>query len=139
MVDHITKASLKFGLEEWDQQPWQKRGGGWTKSGRLLLFEIYVADKSSSMHLYIGPGEDSARRAVFEAFTAGNKPRLKGGRPKLTTTYTTVYSVKWKGAEAMGDLTDEELAKTIDAQWAAFIDKDLPKIREVASGIHGGG
>ena len=42
------------------------RGNGWTKSGRMLLFEIKYRERV--LALVLGPGPDPTRRRIYELF-----------------------------------------------------------------------
>lgn len=132
--DRMTKVYLDFAVDKWDRFQWQHAGTGWTKSGRVLLFEIYVGERSSSIHLIIGPGPPEIREQIFKTFVP-EKPRLKNGRTSMTSTYTQVYRHKWPGADRIEDLTDDELADVIKKRWDAFLEKDFLAAREIASEI----
>jgi hypothetical protein len=134
--DTMGKSYMHFALREWDEQSWQHLGKGWTRSGRLLLFEFQnYSEKSRSLVLYIGPGDDDARSVLFEAFCEPT-PRFKGAVSEITKAYTRVYTKKWPAISSAVDMDDEELQVALEKPWREFVQKDLPRIREIAAGIN---
>jgi hypothetical protein len=57
--------------------PQLKTGIGWTKSGRLLLFEIANGTDYLKLRLTIGPGQQNIREALFNM--ARENPALYRG------------------------------------------------------------
>ena len=54
-LDDGGKTLIRFAVKRWDV-PNLRSGQGWTKSGRLLLFEFRNDEDSLGLKLYLGPG-----------------------------------------------------------------------------------
>lgn len=134
VLDTVAKTYIRFALREWDEKPWQRTGRGWTRSHRLMLFELQNADPSIALVLYVGPGDDAARRAVYEAFCQP-EARLRGAAKALSKAFTRVYSKKWLPVTKAEEMSDDELYEELQKRWGRFLENDLPKIREVAADI----
>jgi hypothetical protein len=102
-------------------------GSGWTRSGRMLLFEFINTQNSLNLGLYIGPGDDFKRSQVFKAAQTLGKPFTPGSTmyPKWNTLY--------KRAILEADdyrLPTEDLLAKVESGWNMFVREDLPLIIE---------
>lgn len=127
--DHSSKSSISFGLVEWDQVTELKTSSGWTRSGRILLFEFTNRDNSLSLKLIIGPGPSDIREKLYEL--ADNNRRLFERCSKsLYPKWTTIYSVNFLRTDDYESASIDDLTPKIDAAWQRFLDTDLPRIRD---------
>lgn len=65
------------------------RGSGWTKSGRMVLFEFLNTQNSLQVGLYLGPGDDSKRSQIFTAAQKLGNPFNTG--PTLYAKWNCLY------------------------------------------------
>ena len=80
-LDYGNKSKIKFGVLSWDT-PALLTSEGWTRSKRILLFEIWNYPGSLDLKLFVGPGLNSTRQRLFEMVRAslasfGGRHRLR--------------------------------------------------------------
>lgn len=91
VMDHCTKSYIRFTDERWDKIPAQTSGDGqWTKTGRVLLFEVINASEEIAIKLLIGPGDDEFRNSIFSAVEQNSK-MFKGRSKTLYPKWTQLY------------------------------------------------
>jgi len=96
-LDHCTKSAIRFFHEEWDRDPREKLGNGWTPTKRVVLFELSNAPDSLKFKLIIGPVEKADiaaiefRRAIFTC-SQSHREDFPGGMPTLYPQWTTILS-----------------------------------------------
>ncbi|MBI5066936.1 MAG: PD-(D/E)XK nuclease family protein [Deltaproteobacteria bacterium] len=90
-LDFCSKAFVRFFHRSWDQDQRLKTGTAWTRSGRLLLFELQNKPDSVRLKLIIGPGDPAVRERLFD-FAKTHKDPFKGIPSKLYPMFTQVYS-----------------------------------------------
>ncbi len=73
-LDHCSKSYIRFSPKAW-QTPVLLQGKGWTRSGRILLFEFGNYTDRLSLNLIIGPGPEEIRQRLF-AIAHENRPPL---------------------------------------------------------------
>jgi hypothetical protein len=97
VLDHCTKSRVRFSAKDWDRDPRQMRGQGWTPTRRVLVFEFYNDPDSLRFKLVIGPvsRDDEVgiafRQAVFDLSQA-HRGDFPGGQPALYPRFTTILS-----------------------------------------------
>jgi len=64
VADYSSKQYVRFGVKTWEP-PVLPLGQGWTRSGRMLLFEFQNYPDSLKLKLIIGPGPDEVRKNSF--------------------------------------------------------------------------
>lgn len=129
VIDRKGKSVINFLPHEWDNVPAFKAGGGWTQSGRMLLFEFSNTPKILRLILYIGPGPDETRKRLLETAIDTKlpfNPRSQGLRSKWNSIYTSVFLTEKDYEE---DASVEDREKKIVSQWQKFLLNDLPKIK----------
>jgi hypothetical protein len=96
-LDHFTKSRVRFFHEDWDTDPRETLGSGWTPTKRVALFELSNDPESLKLRLLIGPVEkddDPAiefRDAVF-ACSQSHRQAFPGGMTTLYPRWTTILS-----------------------------------------------
>lgn len=89
--DRVIKNYINFTTKDIDRIL-PNTGSGWTKSGRILLFEILNKDNRVSLELIIGPSnEESIRNRIFD-IAIKNPNIFKNSRKKLSPKWTKIYS-----------------------------------------------
>jgi len=84
-------------FQEWDRDPREKLGNGWTPTKRVALFELSNAPDSLKLKLIIGPVEKSDssaiefRKAIFSCSQSHRKD-FPGGMTTLYPQWTTILS-----------------------------------------------
>lgn len=132
LLDHCSKSYVRFAPAEWDV-PALKSGGGWTSSGRILLFEFNNSPDSLKLRLYIGPGPVEVRQKLFDMARA-NQPLFRLTSQSLYQKWNSVYDRSFLRPKDFEDPNIEQLDKQIRKHWAEFTGNDLPKITEVVRG-----
>ncbi len=132
--DHTSKGYLRFAVAEWDTIPTLLAGQGWTRSGRILLFEFQNSPDQLSLRLIIGPGPDEVRQTAFQ--TTQQHPQVfRKGSKRLYTKWTTVYVRRFL---TKGDYEDADfgaLAEKVEKEWSRFLNQDLPAIRNAIADV----
>jgi hypothetical protein len=112
--------------------PFFQGGSGWTKTGRMLLFEFVNSQNSLQLGLYIGPGDDAKRTEVFNVAQKLGKPFTPG---------STMYA-KWNMLykRTILELDDyklpmEDLLAKVQSEWRSFLAEDLPVITQKLSAV----
>jgi hypothetical protein len=130
ILDHRSKAYIRFAPKEWDDLEIQKTGEGWTRTHRVLLYEFQNYQDSLVLKLVIGPGDSVAREKVFE-MVQQNKRLFKGGLNKLYDKWSQVYKYDFIKRKEYEDITDSEIYSKIEEHWKRFIDDDLKNITDL--------
>lgn len=128
--DVCTKSYVRFVPTAWDPIPALKTSSGWTRTGRILLFEFVNRPDSLKLVLQLGPGPAPIRRLLHEH--ALRQPKLYSGTSKTLGrkwtqlgTRRRVLSKRDYDSLEFSDLTDK-----IDAWWARFMDGLFQEIRD---------
>jgi len=135
VLDHCSKAYIRFAPKEWDDLEIQKTGDGWTRTHRVLLYEMQNYQDSLVLKLVIGPGDSVARKKVFE-MVQQNKKVFRGGLNKLYDKWSQIYKYDFIKKKEYEDITDSEIFAKIEEHWAKFVIEDLNKITELISNIN---
>lgn len=131
--DHTSKGYIRFALAEWDGIPVLQLGKGWTRSGRMLMFEIQNTPDSITLRLVIGPGPDEVRKVIYH--TTEEFPQVfRGGSKRLYTKWTTVHVHRLVTRRDFEDADYENLTEKVRKSWDIFVKRDLPAIQEAISG-----
>ncbi len=125
-LDHCSKGYIRFCLKTWDVS-FLMTGKGWTRSGRILLFEFTNATDSLKLKLLIGPGPDETRQRLFDM--ARNKPSPFSATSKsLNVKWNTIFVRSFLASKSYEDTGIDELATEIRKHWVKFVENDLPSI-----------
>ena len=124
IVEAAGKTIIRFTTKNIDSLI-EKRGEGWSKSKRSLLFEFDIYDYRLVLNLYVGPGEKEYRDKLLQFFK-DNKDLFKlAGRKNIGTKWHAVYQKKFLKKNDYIDATIEDLKTIIDPKWKEFYEKDL--------------
>ena len=130
LKDNCSKAHIRFLSKDWDV-PNLKKGKGWVRSNRMLLFGYYNGPEKIVLRLHIGPGDDETRKKLYEMASA-NKPVFKASG-SLTRKWKCIYTRTFVTKNELQDNEYEAIIEKITKQWQKFLD-DLPAIRNVVKG-----
>ena len=86
ILDHCSKAYLRFTPANWDQCSDQLSGSGWTRSKRVLMYEFQNLSSGLVLKLLIGPGIDDFRNLIWDTVQK-NKSSFPGSMftlPRMT-------------------------------------------------------
>ncbi len=128
-LDHCSKSYIRFVPTAWDV-PKLKTGQGWTRSGRILLFEFTNAPETLKLNLYIGPGPDHIRQRLFE-MALGHSSIFRVASKALNQKWNAIYGKAFLTAKDYDDQDADQLAEQIGKHWTRFLDSDLPAISDV--------
>jgi hypothetical protein len=129
MLDHVSKSNIDFLPRRWDI-PKLREGQGWTRSGRMLLFQFYNLDNSLKLYLVLGPGPDVTRSQVFD-WIGKHEPPFKRSFRVLGKLWSSVYSRTILTKTAYEEKDSEGLKEEILHRWNEFLEHDLPKMDAV--------
>jgi len=124
VLDHSSKQYVRFALKDWDI-PMLKAGQGWTRSGRMLLFEFQNLPESLRLKLIIGPGPRETREKLLQ-IALQNQPPFKPLAKVLNRLYNEIYAHNFLSAKAYSEATEKELEDKIREYWKHFLETDLP-------------
>lgn len=105
--------------------PFFRGGSGWTRSGRMLLFEFVNTQSSLQLGLYLGPGDDSKRSKIFKAAQKLGEPFAPGST--MYAKWNALYKRSILEAEDYKQSTEDLLAQ-VESSWRSFVNDDLPLV-----------
>jgi len=136
ILDTASKQLVRFGHAGWEGLP---TGAGWTRSGRMVLFQFDSYPDRLTLGLWVGPGPAEVRQRLIEQAKAHQPPYLVPKRVTETQRHKSIYSRRFLKAEDYVDTTLDQIEERIRTQWAQFVEKDLPAlvapIREASSSL----
>ena len=129
IIDAASKSRIRFLPVSWDRSELNV-GQGFTKTGRLLLFEFWNNPNWLGFGLTLGPGVENVRRQIYEAATKAGSPFTLG--PKgLSTKFVYLFSKEILPTAHYDDLDFEKVQSRVQEAWSTFKSNELPRIREV--------
>jgi hypothetical protein len=133
--DISSKTYIRFALKSWET-PKLKLGQGWTKSGRILLFEFDNREHSLKLKLQLGPGPQEIREKIFQ-FACENQPHFKPQSKVLGKQWNEIYGKNFLTARHLETFDEEEIQSKIREQWEDFLHVDMPVLSKMILGIKG--
>ena len=124
--DHCSKSYIRFIPKTLDFFP--KQGEGWTKSKRILLFEIKNYDKAVDLVLLIGPGESLIRQSIYDL--AKTNTVFNKTSAKLTKKWASIYKVKLSSISSLDGKSKEEIKEILCSQLNKFLNNDFNLLEE---------
>jgi len=106
-----------------------KKGEGWTKTKRILLFELNNNPNGVDLHLIIGPGPQEIREKLY-AIAKGNLSLFNKSKRNLYKYWFTLYKKTLLRSKEYEDKEVEEVRKVLEEKWTDFKTSDLPKIED---------
>ncbi len=127
ILDDSSKSYIRFIPKSLDFIP--KKGEGWTKSKRILLFEFQNYKEGLSLHLIIGPGSKEIREKIYNKVKGKGSLFNKSNR-KLTPQWFTIYKKTILKPKDYEDKDPEEIKKILEEKFEKFKKSDLPQIEK---------
>jgi hypothetical protein len=127
LLDHCSKAYIRFFSREWDAIPDLKRGDGWTPRKRVLLFEFRNFD-TLKLHLLIGPtaqGDAEVRQKLFQLSRA-RPEAFRGASRTLYSKWSTMWVHSFLSAKDRESLDEEAQNQKVQREWQGFLANELP-------------
>jgi hypothetical protein len=126
-LDHCSKSYIRFAPREWDV-PRLMEGSGWTKTGRILVFEFTNVPNRLHLRLHIGPGPNGTRTQLFQMAQSHSVFRL--GSKSLNQKWNSIYDKPFLTPKDFEDASNERLGAEVAKHWKKFTETDLPAILE---------
>lgn len=127
ILDNCSKAYIRFIPKDLDFIP--KKGEGWTKTKRILLFEFKNLKTGVKLHLYIGPGEQNIKEKLHNI--AKENPRLFNKlKQKLDKVWSEIYRRKILESSKYEDMEIDEIKEILKNKLEKFKSSDLKKIED---------
>ena len=126
-IDRCGKSYLDFTTTTLDFIP--KVGAGWTRSGRLLLFELQNVGGQVRFALTLGPGEQPIRDRLHETIQAHPKVFNRATRP-LSQQYWTCHIECWITPKQYEELDLDALREECRRRLDHFVTDHLPAIEQ---------
>jgi hypothetical protein len=124
ILDTASKQIVRFGPVAWEGLP---RGKGWTRSGRLVLFEFANYPDRLGLVLWIGPGPAEARQRLIDIAAAHQPPfRVAKRGARENQKWKSIFSRRFLTSADYEDATLDEIEALIRARWEEFVERDLP-------------
>jgi len=125
ILDDSSKSYIRFIPKNLDFI--QKKGDGWTRTNRILLFELNNNSNGVDLYLIIGPGPQDIREKLY-AIAKRNLSLFNKSKRNLTKQWFTIYKKSILRPKEYEDKEAEEIRKLIEEKLTKFKSLDLPKI-----------
>lgn len=127
-LDGSNKTYIRFTTETLDIFP--PLAEGWTKSGRMVLFEFENANGRIALKLVLGPAPAHLRQIVHER-AQERKDVLKRAHYKVYPKWWTFHGRPWLRPKPYAERTIEELSEQFAQMLNDFVDNELPELEAV--------
>ena len=108
----------------------KRKGEGWTKSNRFILYEFLIYSERLVLRLYIGPGEKAYRDKLLQFCIINKEIFGLADRKSIGVKWHTVYQKEFLKKKDYVDANIEDLKEIINSTWKEFCEKDLKRIDE---------
>jgi hypothetical protein len=122
--DHCSKSYVRFLPKQLDFFP--KEGDGWTKTKRMLLFEIQNYDKAVDLFFIIGPGTSEVRQRIYDHVK--DLDLFNKTWAKLPNKWASIYKLRLSTISKLEGKSKDEIKEVLQAQLDKFFSGDYPKI-----------
>lgn len=128
ILDRSSKSRLRFLPRDWDSQT-LKVAQDWTRTGRVLLMELWNDPGRLQLRLQLGPSiDEETRRRVYDTARV-NQPPFVVTSP-LTRRWTTLFNRSLPIAKVDEEFDPEELEGQIHQHLHAFMLNEVPLMTE---------
>ena len=132
-LDVSNKTFIRFVPVSWDR-PELQVAQGYTKTGRLLLFEFFNSSQwnpnSLGLKLTLGPGDENVRRKIYEAAAKAGSP-FQPDPKGLAGKWVKLFWKEILHPDPYDDLDFEGIQSRVQEEWSAFKSNELPLINNV--------
>jgi len=104
--------------------------GNWTKTKRILLWEIQNRDNKVKMKLIIGPGPSQIRNKLFN-IAQDHENVFKGRLKYLTDSYTQIYNTELLPKNFHEKMDIHQMKETLSKKLEKFFLEDYKKITDI--------
>lgn len=133
-LDQCSKAYVRFWPAALDSLP--KAGEGWTRSGRLLLFEIDLSASDVRLKAILGPGSQALRERIHEWIRNHDTP-FNRASSRLYPQWWSFHSESWLNQARFESLDVDDLKKRIGDRFNDFVAKELPGMQLALEQLRG--
>jgi len=124
IIDGSSKSRIRFLPVSWDRSELHV-AQGFTKTGRLLLFEFWNNPNWLGFGLTLGPGDQDVRRQIYEAARKMGSPFTLP--PKgLSGKWVNLFGKEILPTADYDDLDFERIQSRVQEAWSAFKSNELP-------------
>ncbi len=123
--DQSSKTYIRFSTPVLDRFP--RIADGWTKSGRLILFEFENSRDEIALKLVLGPGPDDVRARIRDGIVAQAKVFNRAGR-RFGTQWWSFHRMAWLPRKSYLEKPIDEMEAELAAKLATFVEQDLPSL-----------
>ena len=128
IMDTCGKTRVKFTTDVIESYV-DKISEGWTKSKRMVLFEITLYENRLPLGLYIGPGDNAYRNKLYEFFLK-NKSFFKHADRTLGAKWHCVYQKELIKVKNVDEVDLEEMKIKVGKRIDEFVKTELQTIHE---------
>lgn len=131
-VVRYTKSYVNFVPQAWRAKPEFNAGVGWGDSRSTMTFEFRNGPDHLSLHLVIGPvqqTDEHVREAIF-AYADSHRNEFTGCRSNLTPNWATIYKLPILSKRDYEDASAKDLAEIVEPKWQHFVDHILPQMND---------
>lgn len=125
--DESSKSYIRFIPKKLDFIP--KKGTGWTKTKRILLFEFKNTSKELELFLLIGPGDDEIRTKIYNL--ARENKKFNKVTSTLYSKWNTIYKRKIINYSKLSEIDEEEIKKVVTEKFLQIIKEDVAQITNI--------
>ena len=105
-----------------------KNGSGWTRSGRMLLFEIDLSASEVRLKAILGPGSQEIRERLHQWIKA-HPGAFNRALSRLYPQWWSFHSQVWLNKVRFESLDLEELKSQIGDRVRTFLETELPAMQ----------
>lgn len=121
------KNLIRFVVRDWDT-PALMTSSGWTRSGRILMFEFWNNEDNLTLALVVGPGPDETREKLFGMARVNGEPFENPW--KAAGAWCVIYTKEFLNGEMYDEARDGDREEEIRMHWTGFVRDDLHLIDE---------
>lgn len=132
-LDDCSKTYIRFAPSSWTS-PQLRTGTGWTKSGRILLFQFDNLPDSLRLVLTIGPGDPSVRSRIWET-ARSQSGRIFNAPKSVHQKWCTIFQLELLSSQDYQQDDLELIEGKIRERMNAFKATQFPQIDEVIRAI----
>lgn len=129
-LDLTNKTYIRFSPKSWDRINEMDKGGGWTPSNKILLYEFQNSNNLLRLKLIIGPGEHEVRMKIHELYMA-NKKTFKQGRTKLSNQYSQILRLDVLSKAQYEDHDIDDMKNKVRKFWKNFKENQFKEINKL--------
>jgi len=122
-LDGSSKSYVRFAPTDLEYLP--RHGGGWTKSKRLLIFEIDQTGGDVRIKFVLGPGTESSRKKIY-AIASKNERIFNRATSKFYSQFWSFHIERWISKKEYEETELEKLKERLREKIFHFLNTQLP-------------